>query len=52
MKRKATISWIKEYVDFTRLHKLHGSGANFVTCVKENMRFRRMYSREFDKQPE
>ena len=34
------------YVDFTRLHKLHASGAYFVTCAKKNMRFHRMHSRE------
>ena len=39
----------KGYVDFTRLHKFHTSGAYFVTRAKDNMRFRRMYSREIDK---
>ena len=39
----------KGYVDFTRLHKLHTCGAYFVTRAKDNMRFRRMYSREVDK---
>lgn len=39
----------KGYVDFTRLHKLHTCGAYFVTRAKNNMRFRRMYSREVDK---
>lgn len=39
----------KGYVDFTRLHKLHTSSAYFVTRAKDNMRFRRMYSREVEK---
>lgn len=39
----------KGYVDFTRLHKLHTGGAYFVTSAKDNMRFRRMYSREVNK---
>ena len=39
----------KGYVDFARLHKLHASGAYFVTRAKDNMRFRRMYSCEVDK---
>ena len=39
----------KGYVDFPRLHKLHTCGAYFVTRAKDNMRFRRMYSREVDK---
>lgn len=39
----------KGYVDFTRSHKLHTCGAYFVTRAKDNMRFRRMYSREVDK---
>lgn len=39
----------KGYVDFTRLHKLHTSSAYFITRAKDNMRFRRMYSREVEK---
>lgn len=39
----------KGYIDFTRLHKLNNSGAYFFTCAKDNMRFRKMYSREVDK---
>lgn len=39
----------KGYVDFTRLHKFHTSGAYFVTRAKDNMRFCRMYSRKADK---
>ena len=39
----------KGYVEFSRLHKLHASGAYFVTRTKDNMRFRRMYSHEVDK---
>ena len=39
----------KGYVEFSRLHKLHASGAYFVTRTKDNMRFRRMYLHEVDK---
>ena len=39
----------KGYVEFSRLHKLHASGAYFVTRAKDNMRFRRMYLHEVDK---
>jgi hypothetical protein len=39
----------KGYVDFSRLHMLHTQGAFFVTRAKDNMRFKRMYSRKVDK---
>ncbi len=39
----------KAYVDFSRLHKVHTQGSYFVTRAKDNMRFRRMYSRKVDK---
>jgi len=39
----------KGYVDFSRLHKLHTQGSFFVTRAKDNMRFKRMYSRKVDK---
>ena len=39
----------KAYIDFERLYKLHSQGAFFVTRAKENMRFKRMYSRPVDK---
>ena len=32
------------YVDFARLHRLHSSGAFFVTRAKKNFRFARRYS--------
>ena len=38
------------YVDFTRLHRLHLSGAFFVTRTKKNARFRHSASRPVDKQ--
>ena len=39
----------KAYIDFRRLHKLHVQGSFFVTRAKNNMRFKRMYSRPIDK---
>ena len=39
----------KAYVDFKRLYYLHQQKAFFVTRAKENMRFKRMYSRQVDK---
>jgi transposase len=40
----------KGYIDFGRLYKLHSQGSFFVTRAKENMRFKRMYSRVVDKE--
>jgi len=37
------------YLDFARLHRLHLSGAFFVTRAKKNSRFQRRYSRPIDK---
>ena len=37
------------YVDFGRLHRIHKSGAFFVTRAKRKMRFKRRYSRDIDK---
>ncbi len=37
------------YIDFTRLHALHLSGAFFVIRAKDNFRFRRLYSHPIDK---
>jgi len=42
----------KGYIDFLRLHKIHTQGSFFVTRAKDNMRFKRMYSRKVIKQPE
>ncbi len=39
----------KAYIDFKRLYKLHLKGSFFVTRAKDNMRFKRMYSRTVDK---
>ena len=39
----------KGYTDFLRLHKVHTHGSFFVTRAKENIRFKRMYSRKADK---
>jgi hypothetical protein len=37
------------YLDFARLHRIHESGAFFVTRAKRNFRFKRIYSRTVDK---
>jgi hypothetical protein len=37
------------YVDYKRLYKIHLSGAFFVTRAKDNMNFRRLYSRPKNK---
>lgn len=37
------------YVDFTRLYKIHQTGAFFVTRAKSNMNARRLYSKKVDK---
>jgi len=39
----------KGYIDFLRLHKIHTQGSFFVTRAKDNIRFKRMYSRKVDK---
>ena len=39
----------KGYTDFLRLYKIHTNGSFFVTRAKENLRFKRMYSRTVDK---
>jgi hypothetical protein len=39
----------KAYIDFLRLHNIHTKGSFFVTRAKDNMRFKRMYSRDVDK---
>jgi len=39
----------KGYIDFKRLYKLHSKGSFFVTRAKDNMRFKRMYSKAVDK---
>ena len=39
----------KGYTDFLRLYKIHTHGSFFVTRAKENLQFRRLYSRAVDK---
>lgn len=39
----------KGYIDFARLHKIHQKESFFVTRAKNNMRFKRMYSKSVDK---
>ena len=39
----------KGYIDFSRLFKLHSQGSFFVTRAKDNLRFKRMYSKAVDK---
>lgn len=39
----------KGYTDFQRLHRIHSNGSFFVISAKDNLQFRRMYSRVVDK---
>jgi len=39
----------KAYTDFLRLYRIHANGSFFVIRAKENLQFRRMYSRVVDK---
>lgn len=39
----------KGYIDYKRLYKIHLCGAFFVTRAKDNMNYRRVYSRQKDK---
>jgi hypothetical protein len=39
----------KGYIDFMRLFKIHTNGSFFVIRAKENLQFKRMYSRKVDK---
>ena len=39
----------KGYTDFLRLYRIHANGSFFVLRAKENLQFRRMYSRVVDK---
>ena len=39
----------KGYTDFKRLYKIHTNSSFFVTRAKENLQFKRMYSRAVDK---
>ena len=39
----------KAYIDFRRFYKIHTQGSFFVTRAKDNMRFKRMYSKTVDK---
>jgi hypothetical protein len=39
----------KAYIDFKRLYKIHSLGSFFVTRAKDNLKFKRMYSRPVDK---
>lgn len=38
----------KGYIDFGRLHRIHANQAFFVTRAKDNLRFRRLYSKGVD----
>ena len=38
------------YLDYTRLNRLHNTGAYFVIRAKSNLRFQRMYSRKADRE--
>jgi len=37
------------YIDYQRLYRIHNHGSFFVTRAKDNMRFKRMYSKKVDK---
>jgi hypothetical protein len=39
----------KAYIDYKRLYRIHSNGSFFVTRAKDNIRFRRMYSKKVDK---
>ena len=39
----------KAYTDFHRLHRIHANGSFFVIRAKENLQFKRMYSKAADK---
>jgi len=39
----------KAYIDFRRFYKIHTQGSFFVTRAKNNMRFKRMYTKTVDK---
>lgn len=39
----------KGYTDFDRFYKIHKQGSFFVTRAKDNLRFKRIYSRSVDK---
>jgi len=39
----------KGYIDFLRLHRIHANGSFFVTRAKDNLQFKRMYSKTVDK---
>jgi len=37
------------YIDYRRLYSIHSKGSFFVTRAKDNLRFKRMYSKKVDK---
>jgi len=39
----------KGYIDFLRLYKIHSHGSFFIIRAKENLQFKRMYSRTIDR---
>ena len=39
----------KGYTDFLRLYRIHANGSFFVISAKDNLQFRRMYSKRVDK---
>lgn len=39
----------KGYIDFSRLHQIHKKDAFFVIRAKDNLNYRRLYSRKIDK---
>lgn len=49
VKADSVITMDRGYIDFKRLYEIHRKAAFFVIRAKDNLKFRRLYSREVDK---
>jgi IS4 transposase len=49
VKADSIITMDRGYIDFKRLYALHRKAAFFVVRAKENLKYRRLYSRKVDK---
>jgi hypothetical protein len=49
VKADSVITMDRGYIDFKRLYEIHHKAAFFVIRAKDNLKFRRLYSREVDK---
>jgi hypothetical protein len=49
VKADSVIAMDRGYIDFKRLYEIHRKAAFFVIRAKNNLKFRRLYSREVDK---